>query len=92
MADTDSQLNSSKDAAAAVRIEAADAAHAAGIAVMPLVAREKKPAKAGWQNEPMPTPEEIEVWARQGNIGFRAGAISGGLFVIDVDRSWVTSR
>ena len=85
MADTDSQLNSSKDAAAAVRIEAADAAHAAGIAVMPLVAREKKPAKAGWQNEPMPTPEEIEVWARRGNIGFRAGAISGGLFVIDVD-------
>ena len=68
-----------------MRLKTVQTAYAHGIAVMPLVAREKKPAKAGWQNEPMPTPEEIEVWARQGNIGFRAGAISGGLFVIDVD-------
>lgn len=67
------------------RLSAVHAAHAAGIAAMPLLSRDKRPAQKGWQKAAMPTLEEVEAWARKANIGFRTGSVSGGLIVIDLD-------
>ena len=68
-----------------VRLKVAQAAHAAGIAVMPLLPRDKKPAQKGWQKAAKASLEEAEAWARKTNIGFRTGLASGGLIVVDLD-------
>lgn len=67
------------------RLSAAQAAQAAGIAVMPLLPNDKKPAQKGWQKAAEASLEEAEAWARKANIGFRTGLTSGGLIVVDLD-------
>ena len=68
-----------------VRLSAAQAAHEAGIAVMPLLPQDKRPAHKGWQKAAKASLEEAEAWARKANIGFRTGLASGGLIVVDLD-------
>ena len=81
----ESVQTSSLTEAQALRIAAARAAHAAGIAVMPLCVQSKKPARQGWQMAEFPDSAVTAEWARVANIGFRTGSISKGLVVIDVD-------
>jgi|GEM_PF-4047874 len=81
----ESVQTSSLTEAQALRIAAARAAHAAGIAVMPLLGRTKKPARQGWQMAEFPDLAVTAEWARVANIGFRTGSISKGLVVIDWD-------
>jgi hypothetical protein len=81
----ESVQTSSLTEAQALRIAAARAAHAAGIAVMPLCVQSKKPARQGWQMAEFPDSAVTAEWARVANIGFRTGSISKGLVVIDCD-------
>ncbi len=61
-----------------------------GYSVIPLMPRAKMPLLSSWapHQERRATPEEIDGWFEQwpnANIGIVCGAVSGGLFVIDVD-------
>ena len=64
------------------RVSEALAAHDREWALTPL--RGKAPTLSGWQKRPKPTREEVERWARQGNVGLRCGQVSG-VIVIDED-------
>lgn len=66
-----------------------DAFYQAGLPVIPLHRKEKRPIPNGWQRfcEEMPDPRQIEAWKRdypQGNIGLPLGPASN-ICVIDID-------
>ena len=82
-------------------LEAATQYLSAGLSVIPLGARDKRPAfrylphdsvtdKPKWDEfqRRLPTPEELVVWFAQtdNNIGIVCGPISDGLVVVDFDR------
>ena len=46
--------------------------------------RGKIPVLDSWQKQPPPTVDQVETWARAGNLGLRTGAASM-LYVIDID-------
>jgi hypothetical protein len=72
----------------ALRTEEVRAGIARGWAFTPL--NGKKPILKAWQKRPKPRLDEALVWARQGNIGLRTGAISG-VVVVDIDPGAETS-
>ena len=43
----------------------------------------KKPAGKAWQKQPPPSSEQVEEWARAGNVGLRTGTVSGGICIDD---------
>lgn len=64
------------------RVREALKAHRRGWALTPL--NGKVPRVHKWNELPFPTEEQVEVWARAGNVGLRTGEISG-VFVVDED-------
>ena len=67
------------------RIRQAVAAQRRGWAITPL--RGKVPILAGWQALDCADEADATKWARAGNYGIRCGDASGGLVVLDEDRS-----
>lgn len=64
------------------RLNEARKAHERGWALTPL--RGKIPKVTEWQKQPAPTLEQVERWAKDGNVGLRCGQISG-VYVVDED-------
>ncbi len=61
---------------------------AQGLAVFPLLPRDKKPAIREWQKQATTDAKQISAWWDQNpayNIGIAAGSPSGGLVVLDLD-------
>lgn len=66
---------------------ALDAMLKAGLSVIP-TASDKRPALSAWKafESRIPTPEEVRSWAPAHGLGVICGAVSGGLFCIDIDQ------
>lgn len=69
------------DALIAYRVEQARKAHARGLVLMPV--NGKRPVGKAWQKQPPPSMEQVEAWARAGNLGLRTGSVSGVICIDD---------
>ena len=69
------------DALVAYRIDQARKAHARGLVLTPV--NGKKPIGKEWQKQPPPSLEQVEAWARAGNLGLRTGSVSGVICIDD---------
>lgn len=77
--------STSSDPGPKARIAAVKRAFEHGIVPLRLGKQSKKPTDLGWQRADPPSLPTAESWASSGNVGFRTGAVSGGLVVVDID-------